>query len=214
MKVSGFDDTIAWYDQNAEEYAQVNARVADLDQIEELSSLLPENAAILDAGCAAGRDSKLFFDKGFRVTGVDISKGLLDVARKQFPEIDFINTSFLELPFDDQTFDAVWAHQSLLHLETQSDVEAALKEFYRVLKISGVLLILVKAQMGESKTAVVSDAFSGHDRFFQYFTKQEVVALLGKCKFSIIKVEEYRETDKNPNGRPEVGLIYSISKRS
>jgi ubiquinone/menaquinone biosynthesis C-methylase UbiE len=203
MKVSGFSDTIAWYDENAKQYSEVNAGIADIDQIEELAGLLPSGAAILDAGCAAGRDCKLFWDRGFKVTGVDVSEGLIDVA----------HSNFLELPFEDKSFEAVWAHQSLLHLETPKDVQKALSEFHRILKPGGVLLTLVKSQTDENKTAVVADDLSGHDRFFQYFTQQELQTLLSQAGFSVTKLEEYRESDKRPDGRPEVGLIYSISRK-
>jgi ubiquinone/menaquinone biosynthesis C-methylase UbiE len=213
VRVSGFQDTIAWYDQNAGQYAEVNAPLADIDQIEELSSLLPPSAAVLDAGCAAGRDSELFRQKGFQVTGVDISGGLIGVGRQQFPEVNFVQANFLELPFPDQSYDAIWAHQSLLHLETQDDVRKALSEFHRVLRPEGKLLVLVKAQTGGDKTAVVADSLSGHNRFFQYFTKDEMQTLLTQAGFQPQKLEEYLESDKRPDGRPEAGLIYSISGR-
>lgn len=63
MKVKGFKDTIAWYNQNAEQYAKANANIADLDQIDEFSNLLPRGATVLDAGYAAGRDSNLLRKK-------------------------------------------------------------------------------------------------------------------------------------------------------
>lgn len=213
MKISGLDDTIAWYDQNAEQYAEVNASIADIDQVDELAAMLSPGDTLLDAGCAAGRDSKLFAERGFEVTGIDISDGLLSIALRQSPEITFINMSFLNLTFKDQSFDAVWAHQSLLHLEQQKDVHKALSEFNRILKPGGILVVLVKAQMGPNKTAVVSDKFSGHDRFFQYFTRDEIRSLLKDSDFDILKLEEYMETDKNPQGRSEVGLLYAISKK-
>ena len=213
MKVSGFDDTIAWYNQNAQKYATVNSGLADLDQIDELAKRIPAGSRILDAGCAAGRDSNLFAKRGFKVTGIDISDGLIEIAKRDFPRIKFIKMSFLNLSFNDECFDAVWAHQSLLHLESINHVTISLKEFYRVLKPKGILLVLVKAQMGNDKTAIVSDTFSGHDRFFQYFTKDEINNLLDNVGFEIIKLEQYMEIDKNPQGRPEVGLILSISRK-
>lgn len=214
MKVQGFKDTIAWYNQNAEKYAKVNAAIADLDQIEEFASLLPRGAKVLDAGCAAGRDSNLFQRKGFAVTGIDISAGLLGIAKREFPKITFVEGTFLALPFEDKTFDGVWVHQSLLHLETSEDVDKALAEFYRVLKPQGVLLILVKAQTGQNKTAVVADDFSAHDRFFQYFTQKEIEEKLKQTGLALIRIEHYKEIDKNPNGRSEVELILSISRRA
>ena len=213
MNVSGFKDTSAWYDQNAKQYAATTSGLADHDQIEEFSNLLPVKARVLDAGCAAGRDSELFRQRGFEVTGVDLSKRLLDIARQQYPDIDFIMADFLNLPFKNQAFDAVWAHQSLLHLETVDNVKNALKEFRRVLKVDGILLVLVKAKIGNDKTAIVSDAYSNHDRFFQYFTKDEIKDLLKEAKFKVEKVKQYSEHSKRA-GRPEVELIYSVSRKS
>jgi ubiquinone/menaquinone biosynthesis C-methylase UbiE len=213
MRVSGFNDTIDWYNQNANQYAEANAPLADIDQIEELSSLLPAGASVLDAGCAAGRDGNLFQQRGFQVTGVDVAEGLINIAHQQFPEVNFVQANFLSLPFQDQTFDAVWAHQSLLHLETQEDVKKALGEFRRVLKPNGVLLVLVKEQTGEDKTAIVTDSLSGHDRFFQYFKQEEMQSLLTEAGFGVQKLEQYSEADKRTDGRPEVGLIYSISRK-
>lgn len=213
MKVQGFKDTIDWYNQNAKKYAQVNAAIADFDQIEEFASLLPKVAKILDAGCAAGRDSNLLQQKGFKVTGVDISTGLLEIAKQKFPHITFLEGNFLSLPFKDGEFDGVWAHQSLLHLETTADVDKALAEFHRVLKPGGVLLVLVKAQTGKDKTAIVTDDFSNHDRFFQYFTHDEIKQRLERAGFKLARIEQYKETDKNPEGRSDVELILSISKK-
>lgn len=213
MDIRGFEDTIEWYNQNAQKYAQVNAGVADLDQIEEFASLLPEGARVLDAGCAAGRDSNLLHQKGLEVVGLDISSGLLAIAQESFPAIKFVEGNFLALPFPNDSFDGVWAHQSILHLETPHAVITALSEFYRVLKSGGVLLVLVKAQTGDEKTAIVTDAFSGHDRFFRYFTPDELKQYLEKVGFQLIRLEHYREIDKNPKGRAEVELILSFSRK-
>jgi ubiquinone/menaquinone biosynthesis C-methylase UbiE len=214
MEVHGFSDTIEWYDDNAKHYAGVNSGIADLDQIEEFSKLIPKHGTVLDAGCAAGRDCQLFANKGFKVTGVDVSKGLLEIARRSVPEANFIFANFLKLPFEDESFNGVWAHQSLLHLETQEDVKDALREFWRVLKPNGTLLVLVKAQTGNSKTAIVSDSFSKHDRFFQYFSTDEVASLLSGSDFKNSRISTYREIDKNKNGRPDVNLILAISNKA
>lgn len=214
MKVQGFKDTIDWYNQNAKKYAKVNAAIADFDQIEEFSGLLTQGAKVLDAGCAAGRDSNLLRQKGFNVTGLDISAGLLEIAKQKFPDITFIEGNFLSLPFEDAEFDGIWAHQSLLHLETTADVDKALAEFHRVLKPDGILLVLVKAQTGKDKTAIVTDDFSNHDRFFQYFTQDEIKERLEQAGFKLARIEHYKETDKNPEGRSDVELIFSISRKA
>jgi len=123
MAVTGLDDTIKWYDEHAEQYAEAGAGYFDLNHIQTFAKLLPQSAKVLDAGCGAGRDSALLEEKaGLNVVGLDLSKGLLEVARHKFPDIEFIEGNLLQLPFEDTTFNGVWSNTSLLHLETVDDV--------------------------------------------------------------------------------------------
>jgi len=54
---------------------------------------------------------------------------------------------------------------------------------------------------------------SGHDRLFQYFTLYGVQELLKERGFESIKIEQYKEIDRSPQGKPEVEWIHSISKK-
>ncbi len=213
MEVKDFGDTIKWYDSNAKKYVETIEQHSSPEQIKEFIDLLPANANVLDAGCAGGRDTKLLQEAGVNATGLDLSTGVIKEAKKKHPELKFIQGNFLKLPFENSTFDGVWAHASILHLETIGKVKKTLSEFSRVLKPNGVLHILVKAQTGDKETAVVSDSFSGHDRFFRYFTQEELQNLLQEQRFGNIKTEQYKETDIDPKGRPEVELIHTLSRK-
>jgi len=214
MTDMGLDDTIQWYDKNAEQYAKAGASYFDMHHIHTFANLLPKGARVLDAGCGSGRDANLLHSNvGLDVVGLDLSKGLLKVARKQFPEITFIEGNLLELPFEADSFDGVWSNTSLLHLESVEAVRQALSEMNRVLKPGGVLHVVVKAQTGDSKTAVVSDKLSGHDRFFQYFAVNEMNELLERSHFSMLSIKEYSEVETIPQGRPEVLLIWALARK-
>ena len=213
MKIKGFKDTIKWYDKNAKYYAKATLSDNATDQINEFLSNIPKGGKILDAGCGGGRDTNIFAEEGYNAVGIDISSGLLKEAKSRYPHIKFIKGDFLDLPFSNNTFAGVWAHASLVHLETVDDVEKALSEFRRVLKQGGTIHILVKAQKGKDKTAVVTDKLSKHNRFFQYFTKREIEGLLTKQEFRIIKMDQYKETDTNPKGRSEVEWILALAKK-
>ena len=192
--MNAFDSTIAWYNKNADEYTAKNKNRATLDQIDEFVALLPKKAEVLDAGCGSGRDTALLSRKGFSVTGIDISKGLLDVARRSFPDLNFIEGNLLRLPFIEADFDGIWAHASLVHFETLFDVKKALSEFYRVLKTGGILHVLVKSKIGKNKTEIASDG-----RFFRYFSEGEIKDLLEEIGFKLILLKKYNETGENPN---------------
>jgi len=72
---------------------------------------------------------------------------------------------------------------------------------------------LVKTQAGAKKTAIVKDKLSNHERFFRYFTKKEMKALLTENGFSIIQIEQYKEIERIPHGRPEVELTWALAKK-
>jgi cyclopropane fatty-acyl-phospholipid synthase-like methyltransferase len=74
---------------------------------------LPPEARILDVGCGAGRHAILLAQAGLRVTGIDISEGLLSVARDRANELGLggdrlalFHVDAREMPFDSE-FDAV-----------------------------------------------------------------------------------------------------------
>jgi len=210
MKVKGVQDTIEWYNQNAAQYAKSIQDLAALNQMDDFIKLLPNNnKKVLDAGCAAGRDSKILAEKGAEMTGLDISSELLKIAKKDLPNIAFKQGSFLSLPFEDNSFGGIWSHASLLHCGTLDDVLTALKEFYRVLIKDGILHVFVKVNTQNKKFDVVTDAISHHDRFFQYFTNNELKDLLHKSGFKLIKMENEEDRAK----RVEVRWIVSLSKK-
>jgi ubiquinone/menaquinone biosynthesis C-methylase UbiE len=93
----------------------------------------------LDAGCGGGRYTLALKKLGCEhIIGVDISINSIELAKKMNPfnksEVNFLNASVLELPFDSETFDFVFSN-GVLHHTLNSD--QGLKEIYRVLKKGG-----------------------------------------------------------------------------
>jgi ubiquinone/menaquinone biosynthesis C-methylase UbiE len=209
VKVTGNKDTINWYDANAEKYAADSDGITFESTARQFLEKLNPNPKILEAGCGSGRDAITLSELGAEVTGVDASEGLIAVAKKKSLDIEFLVGNFLDLPFLDETFDGVWSHASLVHLDTISDVKSALSEFYRVLKNEGYLYVLVKKQNGEEKTAVVSDSLSNHNRFFRYYTEEELQTLLEEVGFTITEVK----TEEDVHGRNEVTWLKLLAKK-
>lgn len=76
---------------------------------------IPSDAAILDIGCASGRDLVWFKNKGFTVTGFEKSPGLAGLARKN-AQCDVIEGDFEVYDFSIFSFDAVLASGALVHI--------------------------------------------------------------------------------------------------
>ncbi len=209
MQIKGFKDTIAWYEANAEEYTRQQKTCPPIDQINRFYHLLPRHPHILEVGCASGRESKYFLKKGARVVGVDLSKNLLRIAKRENPKARYICANFLHMPIHNNVFDGTFAHAALVHLEKISEVKKALQEFHRVLKPGGILYVRVKKQMGQAKTAIVSDTLSRHKRFFRYFTQDEMRRYMTKAGFNI--VNSYIKNDGA--GRSEIKWVVLIGKK-
>ena len=102
-------------------------------------SLIPDGNGkkALDIGCGTGLNSKYIQQNGFNVTGVDISPVAIEKYIKAGNEGHVADIS-KSLPYDDETFDLVFASEVIEHLV---DTEKFLNEIYRVLKTDGNLLL-------------------------------------------------------------------------
>lgn len=102
----------------------------------------PRLPAILDAGCGTGANLVLLNRYG-AATGVDIEPAALALCRQR-QLFRLARASVTELPFASSSFDLVTSFEVLYHLDV-SDDQAAINEFYRVLKPGGWLLLRLPA---------------------------------------------------------------------
>jgi ubiquinone/menaquinone biosynthesis C-methylase UbiE len=105
---------------------------------------LREGAHVLDVGCGTGDDVRMLAElvgPHGRVDGVDVSAAMVRTARERgLPDNAHVQQAEAgELPFDDETFDAVRAERVFQHL---AEPQAAAKEVYRVLKRHGVAMLI------------------------------------------------------------------------
>jgi ubiquinone/menaquinone biosynthesis C-methylase UbiE len=120
-------------DEDAEEMALAAARFAGVEP----------GADVLDAPCGFGRHSIALARAGFHVTGADRSPVLLAEARRRGGglDVDWVQADYRELPLPDASFDAVFnLFSSLGYVGPEGDVQA-LREFRRVLRPGGRLVI-------------------------------------------------------------------------
>ena len=107
------------YDRVAERYLATKDERDPLvlSALEEVARELSPGAPVLDLGCGAGVPATRWLARrGFDVTGVDLSEGQLDLARRLAPGATFLKADMTELDFDAGTFDAVVAFHSIIHV--------------------------------------------------------------------------------------------------
>jgi SAM-dependent methyltransferase len=99
-----------------------------------------ETKTLLHLGCGAGGNDHTF-KKYFKVTGVDISDGMLKIARKRNPEAVYIRGDMRTFRLKER-FDAVAIPDSIGYMSAPKDLQRAIGTAVRHLKPGGVLLIV------------------------------------------------------------------------
>ncbi|MHA1498915.1 MAG: class I SAM-dependent DNA methyltransferase [Promethearchaeota archaeon] len=99
-----------------------------------------EGNELLDIACGTGRHLK-YLKKDFNCTGVDISDQMLDVARKNFTNIRFIQADMIELDLKEE-FDAIIClFSSIGYVKTYENLKKTINNFANHLKPGGVVII-------------------------------------------------------------------------
>lgn len=146
---------------------------------EKVSAYFPKGSDVLDIGCGMGREAFALCDKGYKVTGIDISIPIIEKVKKQAEEngyeIPFFHYDGFEIPFKNEEFDVViiWA-QTFGLLYGDEYKFSFLKECHRVLKDGGVL------------------SFSGHD--YEYIKEHYLKYTDGRKFYPYANTELYWET--------------------
>jgi 2-polyprenyl-3-methyl-5-hydroxy-6-metoxy-1,4-benzoquinol methylase len=127
------------YDQMSEQYLATKDPEDPL-ALEALASLLPSEAAVLDLGCGAGVPvTRWLADRGFAVTGVDVSAKQLELARTNVPGGTFLKADMTEWVFAPESFEAVVAFHSIIHVP-RTEHPTLLESIHRWLEPGGALL--------------------------------------------------------------------------
>lgn len=111
-------------------------------RVAELAGIKP-GMRVLDVACGTGVLSLVVADLAKpdgSVVGLDLNSGMLDVAMRKAPRIEWREASAESIPFEDGTFDAVVSQFGLMFF---TDKVLAIREMFRVLQPAGNLAIAV-----------------------------------------------------------------------
>lgn len=183
------------YDEIAEKYASVREEPwKEMDFL--FGKFLKSGDSVLDVGCGNGRFYKSFNSNDVVYTGIDNSNSLIEIAKSDYPEANFILASALNLPFLDDTFDAVYSIAVLHHMPSLELRRRFIEEIKRVAKKNAYIVLTVwdlsekVEKVGEKK-----GIFRIFDLFLQRFGKDDLfIPWYGAqdCYFHSFSMEDFR----------------------
>ena len=117
---------------------------------------------ILIPGIGYGRNAKIFLDNGMNVTGIEISKTAIDLARTQNKlDILIYHGSVTSMPFDSKLYDGIFSY-ALIHLLNKHERKKFIRDCYCQLKPGGFMIF---SAVSKKDALFAKGNPAGKDRF-------------------------------------------------
>lgn len=171
-----------------------------------LAAALPPASRVLDLGCGTGvPTARRLVDAGHHVTGVDLSAGMLELARANVPEGEFVQADIADLPpgppLEPGSFAGVAAFFSLLMLR-RSEIPPALRAVHELLAPGGLLAL----SMVEADVDDVPIPFLGHTIRVSGYLRDDLRQIVTDAGFEVIKEDAYAYAPASTDVPPEQQL--------
>jgi SAM-dependent methyltransferase len=197
----------AGYDRIAERYLAWSAlrpSAARLRALAMADSAIPAGADVLELGCGAGRPMTATLAAGRHLTGVDISRAQLELARAAVPEATFIQADLTTLDRPAASVDAVVAFYVLTHVPRDSHAELFAR-IRRWLRPGGVFL----GSLGvEDDPGGIEPGWLGVDMYFSHFAARRNRRLIEQAGLVI----EWAEVLAEPEDRFDARFLWVLAR--
>lgn len=170
-----------------------NAKLRDKQEIEDwkLKELnrfasffeFQENVSLLDLGAGAGQHGEYLNANGFNVCCIDISPEMIKVCQKKGLNAKVMD--FYSLEFENDSFDAIWSMNALLHVPKNS-LNIVLNNMRNVLKSNGLCYLGLYG--GYDSEGVWEEDPYTPNRFFSFFKHEDILKRV-ESYFEIVHFE-------------------------
>ncbi|BAC12743.1 hypothetical protein [Oceanobacillus iheyensis HTE831] len=170
--------------------------------------------SILLPGIGYGRNAKVFLEKGIDVTGIEISKTAINLARKSGIDIPIFHGPVSEMPFDDKQYDGIFSH-ALIHLLNNEERDKFIQDCYDQLIPNGYMIFTTvskEALMYGKGKQLGEDYYETKDGVKLYFYDAESIDQDFK-DYGLVDFRQVEEPNKDNNHKPSMKFTMIICKK-
>ncbi|WP_424889936.1 class I SAM-dependent DNA methyltransferase [Streptomyces sp. XH2] len=174
-----------------------------------LAAALPPGSRVLDVGCGTGLPTaRQLADAGHRVVGVDLSPGMLELARDNVPKAEFHQADLAELR-DGRlgVFDGVAAFFSLLMLP-RAEIPHALRMLHGLLRPGGLLAL----SMVEADVDDYAIPFLGNTIRVSGYLRDELRQVVREAGFEVAGEHSLAYAPASTDVPPEIQLFLNLRR--
>lgn len=177
-------DTVNVYNSRskelAEKFAGIGARTDDIDYV--FGLVEKKDPFVLEIGCGDGRDAAEIVPYSKNYLGIDISEGMLTIARDRLPGTAFEIADIETYEFPDR-IDIIFAFASLLHVPKVA-FKHILKRAHEAMNPGGAFFISIK-QRDSYESDVKRDEFG--ERLFYFYAPEDILEM-NRGLFEVVKM--------------------------
>ncbi|MCM3456094.1 class I SAM-dependent methyltransferase [Heyndrickxia oleronia] len=169
---------------------------------------------ILIPGIGYGRNAKVFIENGINVTGIEISKTAIGLARENGIDSEIFHGSVTDMPFDNKLYDGIFSH-ALIHLLNGQERKKFIKDCYDQLKPNGYMIFTTvskKAPMFGKGKQLDRDYFEIMEGVKMFFYDSDSI----KQEFGdygLVEFSEIDEPNKDMKNKPSINFILVKCKK-
>lgn len=151
---------------------------------------------ILIPGIGYGRNGQVFKENGMQITGIEISKTAIDLAKKHYGnDLTIYHGSVGDMPFGDQTYDGIFCH-ALIHLLDEHERAKLIQDCYNQLTKNGYMVFTAIMQQAPNfgKGRLISkNRYEFHQGAKLFYYDRETV----QAEFGNVGLFEITDVDEN-----------------
>lgn len=145
-----------WAPLYGEKYG-LYSNITHQEFLQQLLRRLPQECAILDAACGAGRYEPFLLEKTHSIVGIDQSAGMLERARARFPDVHYEKGGLQEMTYEN-VFDGAICMDAMENISPE-DWALVLGNFHRALKPGGYLYFTAETMENVDDQDEIRQAF-------------------------------------------------------